>query len=81
MLQYEKKLNDFDEVVTRVKGFSMHEVKNAIENGKKEMAAEVAENMSYIKIIQDEIQELKFILENVPKAENRERQLLKESII
>jgi len=59
----------------------MHEVKNAIENGKKEMAAEVAENMSYIKIIQDEIQELKFILENVPKAENRERQLLKESII
>ena len=55
----ERVTTDHTEIINQVRGFSMDEVKQTIEYKKNELVSEVRENMTFIKIVQDEMNNLK----------------------
>ena len=61
------------EIVDELKGLSLWEIKRMIERKKEEMMSGIEENNLYVKMIQEELSQLRYRLDNLSVEESKQR--------
>ena len=77
----DKQMLEFEEIVERVKGFTMDEVKRLIEMKKEETVSEIKETLHYVKLIQEEGAAVKHQLAGISEQQERHRRFLREAVM
>ena len=64
-------MNTLTELVNELKGLSLWEIQRMIERKKEEMMSGIEENNHYVKLIQDELSQLRYRLDHISLEEGK----------
>ena len=79
--QHSEKLKNIDDLFSEMRGVSMPEITRLIDRKKEEMMSSIKENTLYVRMIQDDHNNVKYRLSNISVEEKKEREALHSCII
>ena len=79
--QHSEKLKNIDDLFSEMRGVSMPEITRLIERKKEEMMSTIKENTVYVRMIQDDHNNVKYRLSNISVEEKKAREALQATVI